>query len=408
MTAARVRIDLLGPVFVTVDGALLSVDTRKAVALLAWLAMTRRPAARETVATLLWPEANGTDAKGALRRTLSVLRAGLGDVGLDVDRATIALRPAEVDVDAWRFAAALAAVRAHDHPPTHACPTCLRRLGEAAALDRGGFLAGFSLRDSEPFDEWQTAETEAHRRDLASVLERLARGHAAAGAWEPAVGAARRWLMLDPLHEPAHRALMEILARAGEPAAAIAQYRECIRILDRELGVSPLAETAELADAIRAGRIGVIVQSPLAAAPATPPARPTPASPMIGRDLELAQLTEALTRIGPAGHLVAVTGEPGIGKTRFLAAAAAAIRERGGVVLQARAWAGEASIAFSVVAELVRAALHLDAAPAWLAEMDADQRRDLARLVPLPGVSAPGPDGAPAIGSAAGCARTTA
>ena len=46
-------IALLGPAEVLVDGAPLSVDTRKAVALLAYLAMTGRPAAREQVAVLL-------------------------------------------------------------------------------------------------------------------------------------------------------------------------------------------------------------------------------------------------------------------------------------------------------------------------------------------------------------------
>ena len=114
-------------------------------------------------------------------------------------------------------------------------------------------MAGFALRDSEEFDEWQVAEASSHRRQLTAVLERLARGEAAARSWDRAATAARRWLDLDSLHEPAHRVLMEVLARSGEPAAALEQYRECVRILDRELGVAPLAATVDLADAIRAG-----------------------------------------------------------------------------------------------------------------------------------------------------------
>ena len=46
---------------------------------------------------------------------------------------------------------------------------------------------------------------------------------------------------------------MTELARVGEPAAALQQYRECVRILDRELGVAPLAETTAVAEAIRSG-----------------------------------------------------------------------------------------------------------------------------------------------------------
>ena len=47
---------------------------------------------------------------------------------------------------------------------------------------------------------------------------------------------------------------MSVLAAAGEPSAALRQYRECVRILDAELGVAPLAETTALAEAIRDGR----------------------------------------------------------------------------------------------------------------------------------------------------------
>ena len=59
--------------------------------------------------------------------------------------------------------------------------------------------------------------------------------------------------------------LMEVLARSGEPAAALVQYRDCVRILDRELGVAPLVATVDLADAIRAGLISHDREAPAAA-----------------------------------------------------------------------------------------------------------------------------------------------
>src|SRR5665213_1801395 len=76
--APRLHIEILGPVRVELDGAPLVVDTRKAIALLAYLAVTGRPASRETVAALLWPESGESGAHGALRRTLSVLKTALG------------------------------------------------------------------------------------------------------------------------------------------------------------------------------------------------------------------------------------------------------------------------------------------------------------------------------------------
>ena len=46
----------------------------------------------------------------------------------------------------------------------------------AAALFRGEFLEGFGLRDAPGFEDWQRAEADALRRELAAVLARLTRG----------------------------------------------------------------------------------------------------------------------------------------------------------------------------------------------------------------------------------------
>lgn len=390
---------LLGPVAVEVDGSPLDVDTRKAVALLSYLAVARRPASRESLAALLWPEADGSDARGALRRTLSVLRAGLRHSGLVVDRSAISLDGAVFEVDLWRFEEALAVARGHDHPEGDLCSACLDALETAASLDRGEFMAGFGLRDSEEFDEWQRAEAASHARQLAAVLERLARGQLSARAWDRAASAARRWLGLDPLHEPAHRLLMEVLARSGEPAAALAQYRDCIRILDRELGVAPLAETTDLAEAIRAGQLTERREVPRQVTDAMdadqPPAirqmedaRPQGGrqAPLIGRGREFQALVETLAVVGPSGRLLVIEGEPGIGKTRLATAVADSTRARGGTVLEARAYAGEEAIPLSVIAELLRTGMSRPDAPERLATVEPGAFAELTRLLPVPGV----------------------
>ena len=396
----RIRTRLLGPVTVEVDGSLLAVDTRKAVALLVFLAVTRLPASRESLAALLWPEADGPDARGALRRTLSVLRAGLGDAGLIVDRSTVRLDLRAFELDLWRFEEFLAVARGHDHPGDALCAECLAALTAAAALDRGEFMAGFVLRDSEEFDEWQRAEAASHTRQLAAVLERLARGQLAARAWDQAAVTARRWLELDPLHEPAHRLLMEVLARSGESAAALAEYRDCVLILDRELGVAPLVETTDLAEAIRAGRLATQPDA-AGSVPDTSGARWLRASsvqeagaspgvpvppPLIGRTLELKRLVAALGAVGPHGHLFVIEGEPGIGKTRLAAAVADVARARGGTVLEARAYAGEDAIPLGAIAELLRSGIARSDAAARLATVEPGALMELTRLLPMPGV----------------------
>ena len=406
----RIRARLLGPVSVEVEGSPLAVDTRKAVAMLAYLVATRRPAGREAIAALLWPEADGADARGALRRTLSVLRAGLGEPGLIVDRSIVALDAAAFDVDLWTFEEALAVARGHAHQGPALCPTCREALLAAATLDRGEFLAGFSLRDSEEFEEWQLAEASMLRRELAGVLERLARGEALTRAWDAAASAARRWLELDPLHEPAHRLLMDVLATSGEPAAALAQYRDCVRILDRELGVAPLTETTDLAEAIRAGRRiegrGDSVLDTEAIFPgeqtATPPVHGTRPrrvlrAPLVGRDRELETLLATLQAVDRQGRLLVIEGEPGIGKTRLATAVVDVALDRGATVLKARAYAGEEAIPLSVIAEMLRSGLAIPDASARLAAIEPRALAELTRLLPVPGIApiAPSLEGDP-------------
>src|SRR5215211_4017227 len=91
LRAMSLEIRVLGPLEVLVDGMPLRVDTRKALAILALLAVDGRPYARDELAALCWPESDDESARGALRRTLSVLRAALGGRWLRVDRSTVAL-----------------------------------------------------------------------------------------------------------------------------------------------------------------------------------------------------------------------------------------------------------------------------------------------------------------------------
>lgn len=225
---------LLGTPRIERDGAPVDPDTRKAIALLAHLAVTGQAQGRDRLATLLWPDADQTRARGALRRTLSSLRGVLEGEHLATDGLRVALNAAGLDCDVLRFRELLAA----------------GRLADAAAAYTGDFLAGFSLKDCVEFDEWQRHEAEALRRELAGALERLAQEER-----DPAraIAHAERWLALDPMHEPAHRALIRLHGRAGDRAAAMRQYRECVRVLDRELGVAPLPETTALAKAVETG-----------------------------------------------------------------------------------------------------------------------------------------------------------
>ncbi|MEX1170739.1 MAG: AAA family ATPase [Chloroflexota bacterium] len=362
------EIRVLGPLEVLVDGAPLEVDTRKALAILALLGVDGRPFARDELAALLWPEADDESARGALRRTLSVLRAALGDRWLRVDRVSVALEPAGTWID---LAALEAAGRALD----------AATLRGAAELARGSFLAGFTLRDSPDFDDWRATRASAVERSIADVLDRLAAAAEAEGDVAAAVEAASRRVDLDPLDEPAQRRLMALLARSGDRGGAIRRYRACVAVLERELGVAPLAETTELYEAIRDAR-GEPARGLPAAEPSPPPAPGR--LPHVGRDAELASVLRAHASATADGRVAVVTGEAGIGKSRLVEAVADAVVDAGGRSLVVRAFASEAGIAYGPIVELLRMGLARPDAAARLRGLPAATLVELARLVPLP------------------------
>lgn len=355
---------LLGPPRVEVDGEPISVDTRKAIALLAYLAVEGERKSRDTLAALLWPDHDTSHARGALRRTLSSLAKGLGGRFLEIERSAVRLDPTESWLDVAAFRALVAEGRDD----------------EAASLYRGDFLSGFGLRDSVAFEDWQLFEADSLRRTYAVALERLARARAEAGRLDEALGSARRWLALDELHEPAHRLVIELYARAGDRLAALRQYRECVRVLDRELGVAPLEETTALYAAINEN---VLVAVPMPLLVSEPPVPRAPGGyELVGRGRELAVLGEVLSASSPDGRLVVVEGEAGIGKSRLVDELTERAASDAVPVARARCSETESTIAYAVVADALRDGLgspgareHLEALPAhWVAEA--------ARLVP--------------------------
>ncbi len=149
-------------------------------------------------------------------------------------------------VDVRQFRGLLGDCREHGHDDYDTCALGRPALGRAVALYRGEFLAGFTLKDSAQFDDWQRAQTETLRAEADTASERLVRCLRAGLQWEEAILRAQRWLELDRCNEAAHRCLMGQYAECGRRAAALRQYEECVRVLREELAVRPGAETVRL------------------------------------------------------------------------------------------------------------------------------------------------------------------
>lgn len=347
---STLAIRLLGPPRIERDGRAITFDTRKAVALLAYLAECRSPVRRETLARLLWPDYPAARASANLRRTLWSAQRALGAGHLAATPTEVELVSAgDLWVDLERFRQLVGACGTHSHPGDQVRPGCLTLLTEAVELVRGPFLEGFTLADSAEFDDWQALQAAALGQLYADALGRLSEGWIAQGELWRALDLAQRLADLDPLHEPAQRRLMLLYAWTGQHVQALRRYRELERQLARELGAPPEPETAAIFAAIRARQepppphaavsppapipVDLLTRAiPSAARSPAPvdrrhdlgyraPAGATPGRPpaLVAREAELARL-DAQLRAALAGQarVVFVVGDSGSGKTALL------------------------------------------------------------------------------------------
>ncbi len=334
---------LFGPPRLETNGGNVAINLRKALALLTYLAVNRQPHSRDALATLLWPDKESRIGRANLRRTLYDLSQQLatgGDASLiAVQEEKVLIPPAAtLQTDVATFQQQLA----QQLPPsaeTPVDPSTLAALAMTAELYTDDFLAGFTLPDAPAFDDWQFFQREALRQQYSGLLAKLVAAHEIQRNYEEAIHYARRWSHLDRLDEEVHRRLMTLHAQAGQQAAAVRQYDECVEILQQELDAPPAEETTALFEAIRTRRFPWLDTNPkkaeaVRAAPAgAPVARmdlpvisvplhnlPQPVTPFIGREQELAELLRRLA--DPTCHLLTLIGPGGIGKTRLAIEAA--------------------------------------------------------------------------------------
>lgn len=236
--ALRWRLRLLGACeLLAPDGAMVQPTQRKALALLAYVERQReRRVMRERLATLLWDHADNAQARLNLRKTLSIIRQETGrhaPLTIQTFNDMVAIDEAELTSDVHVFEAAL-----QDRPAD------LDRLRAAAEFYRGDFLSGFVVRNAAEFDHWVLVERQ-RLRELAIGVFCQIMDHEEEQA-EARAAAALRVLAMDPLQEPAHRALMRQLARQGRYSAALKHYHGLVDLLARELGSPPEMATQQL------------------------------------------------------------------------------------------------------------------------------------------------------------------
>lgn len=344
-------IRLLGSPQVRRGGEDVEVDTRKAIALLAYLAI-EKTADRDSLAALFWADSPPDRARATLRRTLSALRGGVGHDVIEADRNQVELVGSfHLDVD--EFLNAIAETGDHDHDDTDVCSACITPLRRAADLYRGDFLGTFSVRDAPDFEDWARSVTESLRLRAGEVFQRLAMALASTGDYSAAIETAGHWIELDGLHEPAHRQLMLLNAWAGDRPGAMQAYRDCVAILDRELGVAPLEETTELYEAILdedlppAPAVRRTVRTVKTARTSTPP-------DLLDRHEENELLLRLVDQARAEGVFCVITGDSWMGKTRIIEYHGGLAEASGFLVLSATAFRAETRLPYGVATQLLR------------------------------------------------------
>ena len=202
---ATLKIDTLGELAVFRDGQPLALPaSKRARALLAYLALTARPHRRDRLCEVFWEIPD--DPRGALRWALSKLRSVVNEEGTDrllADRERVVLETATIDIDIQLLMSEL-------KNPT----LSVERLQVIADQLREPMLAGIDLPDQALFQQWLTAEREDAKRLLAKVLGRLAchPNHPP----NKAVACTREWLELEPFDTDAATRLVTQLEQLGE------------------------------------------------------------------------------------------------------------------------------------------------------------------------------------------------
>ncbi|MFF3324129.1 BTAD domain-containing putative transcriptional regulator [Streptomyces sp. NPDC002889] len=288
-----VRVEVLGPLRLLVDGAPVDVPGPKRRAVLALLALAEgRIVSVDHLVDALWPSEVPESGRQALHNHVSRLRGHLGPAAARLetrhDGYRLALGPDELDVAQAR---ALLATAQRD--PADA----FSLLQEAHELWRGPVLA--DLTDIVPI----ATAVEEYAQLRHEVTAALIAGAVAAGQAEGILGLAAASSADDPLREPAVLLHMRALAATGQAPEALRVGREYRRRLVDETGLDPSPALDELEREIVGG-------AGSAAGPPEVPARPT--TRLIGRESQVA----ALHRLLAAERLVTLSGPGGVGKTR--------------------------------------------------------------------------------------------
>lgn len=242
------------------DRPIVTFPYEKVRALLSYLAIeSDYPHQREQLASLFWADQAESKARSNLRKALFTLRQMLAVPSSHpplflTTRNTIQFNSTvnyRLDID--QFSQLLSQHR-FDQPISHLSPQSVSDLAQAVALYRGDFLAQLQLPESDHFETWIRFHREHYREQAISACTQLIAYHEHQRQTQEVHHYAQRLLQLEPWNEPAHQALLRLLAQQGRRQAALHQYERYCQILEQQLAAEPNPILTDLYDAIQSGQ----------------------------------------------------------------------------------------------------------------------------------------------------------
>ena len=276
-----------------------------------------RVVSREVLAALFWPEETEMNARHNLRQALYHLRTIFGEKSnkgmpfLIVTRQSVQFNPAsDYELDVNQF---LQAIEAND-------------LETAVSYYYGDLLPGFTCASLE-FEDWLRQERESLHQLAMETFFEAGQEYLQRGKLEQARQIAYKQIKFEPWREAAYRQLMKSYALGGDRVNALVQFEKCRETLWAELGVEPGTETVTLLRDIESG----LYDPGISTETIRPPLRvqnnlPADTTPLVGRELELKQISDLL--LHKQQRLVTVVGPGGMGKTRLALAAGAGLLQQ--------------------------------------------------------------------------------
>jgi len=347
--------------------AVTGINSARLQSLLAFLLVhADSPQARQQVAFLFWPDTAEAQARNNLRQFVFQLRQTLPDSDrfLQVDTNTIFWKRDEKQIiDVWLFKRALKDADLYNQRGDQSLQRVA--LEKAVSVYQGDLLPGC-------YDDWIEPDREGLRLQSQNAHRKLMQLLEMKSEYTLALTIGQQLLGLDPLDEGTYVTLIRLHALNGDLSGARRVYQNAVEILQRELDVEPGETLRSTYERLQDVSQAISLQGENN--------RSTVVSfKLVGRQFEWQQLQAAWKHVvNGNAHLVLITGEAGIGKSRLAEELFYWVMRQGFATAYSRSYGVEGRLSLGPVIDLLRSG---NIRP-HIASLDNVWKTEIARLLP--------------------------